>query len=143
MPKISQLTQKTPVSDADYLIVSDSSSGESRKVLISDLQEQKGKVTAWAVFDGTTGTILDSFNISSVTRDSAGLYTLNFDEAMDNTNYSIGGSAVGSNGSVSVHILCDRGNRQVSSCQVQTSLSNEALQDSSVVSVLIFGGKNL
>lgn len=42
---------------------------------------------AWVNFNGTTGTIRGSGNVSSVTRNSAGNYTVNFTDAMPDTNY--------------------------------------------------------
>lgn len=43
---------------------------------------------AWATFEGSTGAISGSANISSVTRTGTGTYTLNFSTAMPSTNYS-------------------------------------------------------
>jgi hypothetical protein len=42
---------------------------------------------AWVNFNGTTGAIRGSGNVSSVTRNSAGNYTVNFTDAMPDTNY--------------------------------------------------------
>lgn len=42
---------------------------------------------AWVNFNGTTGAIRGSGNVSSVTRSSAGNYTVNFTDAMPDTNY--------------------------------------------------------
>jgi len=51
---------------------------------------------AWANFNGvTTVTIGASGNISSITRNSAGDYTLNFDTAMPNANYAVAFATVG------------------------------------------------
>ena len=50
----------------------------------------KGSAKAWVNFNGTsTITIRDSFNVSSVTRNAAGDYTINFTTAMPNANYSV------------------------------------------------------
>lgn len=45
---------------------------------------------AWVNFDGTTspGTIRSSYNVSSVTRTSTGLYTINFTNILADANYS-------------------------------------------------------
>ena len=44
---------------------------------------------AWVNFNGvTTATIRASFNVSSVTRNSTGDYTVNFTNAMPDANYS-------------------------------------------------------
>ena len=49
---------------------------------------------AWVNFDGTlSGTITPrgSFNITSVTKNTTGVYTLNFTNAMPDTNYAVTG----------------------------------------------------
>ena len=43
---------------------------------------------AWVSFAGLSGTINSSFNVSSVTRNGTGDYTLNFTTALANANYS-------------------------------------------------------
>jgi hypothetical protein len=50
-----------------------------------------GIAKAWvrAGVSGTTPTITGSFNISSITRNSTGVYTFAFTTAMPNANYSI------------------------------------------------------
>lgn len=47
---------------------------------------------AWCNFDGTTGSIRSSFNVSSVTRFAAGSYTVNFTNAMPSQNYAVAGN---------------------------------------------------
>lgn len=50
--------------------------------------------TGWVIFSGaTTATMLGNYNISSVSRVSAGLYQINFATAMNNTNYTFTGSS--------------------------------------------------
>lgn len=44
---------------------------------------------AWVNFNGTTGTINSSFNVSSVTRNGTGDYTLNFTNTLADTNYAV------------------------------------------------------
>ena len=46
-----------------------------------------GSAKAWVQW-GLTGTIASSYNVSSVTRNSAGQFTVNFTTAFANTNYS-------------------------------------------------------
>ena len=56
----------------------------------------KGIAKAWCNFDGYTGSgnsINGSFNVSSVTRNGTGDYTLNFTVAMPDTNYTYTGLA--------------------------------------------------
>lgn len=47
---------------------------------------------AWVNFNGTNGTIRASFNVSSVTRNGTGDYTLNFTNSMPDANYSWAGA---------------------------------------------------
>ena len=48
-----------------------------------------GIAKAWVNFDGTgTVAIRDSFNVSSITDNGTGNYTVNFTTAMPNANYS-------------------------------------------------------
>jgi hypothetical protein len=53
-------------------------------------------VKAWVNFNGTTspGTIRASFNVSSVTKNGTGDYTVNFTTAMPDTDYSVTFGAV-------------------------------------------------
>lgn len=56
-------------------------------------------VRAWANFDGMGSvTIKSSGNISSITRNSSGNYTVNFATALPNANYAVAGMAASSNG---------------------------------------------
>jgi len=47
-----------------------------------------GIAKAWVNYNGATQTINASFNVSSVTRSSAGRYVVNFTTAMSNANYA-------------------------------------------------------
>lgn len=56
----------------------------------------RGANTAWIYFNGTgTPAIRDSYNISSITDNGVGDYTLNFQTAMSNTNFAVIGGCVG------------------------------------------------
>jgi hypothetical protein len=65
---------------------------------------------AWVNFDGYTGsvaTIKGSYNVSSVTRNSTGLYTIAFTNAISDANYSVGLSSSAyqpNNGRNSYHV---------------------------------------
>lgn len=56
-----------------------------------------GLCRAWVSFAGSTGTISASYNVSSVTRSSTGIYLINFTTAMANANYAY--TAIASRGS--------------------------------------------
>lgn len=50
-----------------------------------------GIAKAWAQYTATGGTVTinGSFNVSSITRSSTGIYVVNFTTAMANANYSV------------------------------------------------------
>jgi hypothetical protein len=47
-----------------------------------------GIAKAWVSFNGTTAAVNKSFNVSSITRASAGVYSLTFTTAMPDANYA-------------------------------------------------------
>jgi hypothetical protein len=48
---------------------------------------------AWCTFNGSNSVIAASVNVSSITRNAAGNYTVNFTTAMPDTNYAVSGTA--------------------------------------------------
>jgi hypothetical protein len=65
-----------------------------------------GIAKAWVNFNGTgTVAIRDSFNVSSITDNGTGNYTINFTTAMPNANYAYSGSHSSSSGGASSFIL--------------------------------------
>lgn len=54
-----------------------------------------GTPRAWINFNGVTGVINSSFNVSSITDYGTGNFSVNFTTSMSNTNYSVVGSACG------------------------------------------------
>jgi hypothetical protein len=48
-----------------------------------------GIAKAWVRFAGSNGSVFGAFNVSSVTRNGTGSYTINFTTAMPDTNYSV------------------------------------------------------
>jgi hypothetical protein len=98
---------------------------------------------AWCNFDGTTATpstIRGSGNVSSVTRNGSGDYTVNFTTAMPDANYVFCGAA-GSN-TADGRALVSQGTAQTSaagSCRIATSnSSNAVLGDYARVYIAIF-----
>lgn len=53
---------------------------------------------AWVVFNGVTGSILASYNVSSITKVATGVYEINFATALANANYGFSGSCGEANG---------------------------------------------
>lgn len=95
--------------------------------------------TAWVNFNGTgTVAIRDSYNVSSITDNGTGDYTINFDTAMDNTNY-VSTPSAGEQG-VTLGITQEI-SKTLSAYRFISVQTSSAGQDSSTCNVLIFGGK--
>jgi hypothetical protein len=91
---------------------------------------------AWVNFNGvTTATIRASFNVSSVTRNGTGDYTINFTIAMPDTNYihvapSVGNTSGAYNWGVSDNSSNVLNGKTISSHRVSVNNSNtNAFQD--------------
>lgn len=101
----------------------------------------KQMCTAWVSFN-TDGTIRDSFNISSVTKNGQGSFTINFSSPMLNRNYSVvanikGGSA----GARMVTVGDSTSTFDENSVQVLFFTYANAAIDPAIGFVQIFGGK--
>jgi hypothetical protein len=90
---------------------------------------------AWVNFNGTgTPAIRASGNVSSITDNGTGDYTVNFTTAMPDANYAVCGSAFGN----VVHlIMSTEGTPSTTAIRVVTS-NTVAVGDNSVVAVAIF-----
>lgn len=124
------LNQRTAVTIAsgDYLLISDvSDSNNTKKGLVSDIVTlavpAAGSITysmlstsatesdnvakrtakAWVNFNGTgTPSIREDFNVSSITDNGTGDYTVNFSAALADANYAVFGSCENSAGAFNV-----------------------------------------
>jgi len=95
-----------------------------------------GIAKAWVKYNGSTQTINNSFNISSVTYNSAGVYTLNFTTAMANSNYVIAGSA-GLWGTANTFVQANPSLTSTTSVQV-ASVFNSGVESNNF-QVVVFG----
>ena len=114
---------------------------------------------AWIVFDGTSasiGTGEDSFNISGVTDNGTGDYTIAFSNALPSANYVVAGMVANTSDGFSTSLAGDT--RGISGIHIKgstapttssftvktrygsTSGSNGAVADFSRVYVVVFGG---
>jgi hypothetical protein len=99
----------------------------------------QGSAKAWVNFNGSGGAINASYNVSSITVNGTGDYTINFTNAMASSNYSItsccGTSAVGTpNGLQAVMYV----NPQTTSIRVGTVYVNGTLANFGQVCTSIF-----
>ena len=97
---------------------------------------------AWCVFNGTTvGTNAPTAggNVSTVTRNGTGDYTINFTTAMPDANYAIMG-AVGAATTSTGRTLSGPANTAptVSAVRVSTTTSANTVEDNTYVSIAIF-----
>lgn len=102
--------------------------------------------TAWVNFDGTDGTIKSSYNINSIVREDTGLYTIVFENEMDNNSYALVGSSGYDDGHVTgtmrtIHI------RELSTLNAKITSTYAAATDANVsdypnIIVVVFGGRN-
>lgn len=99
--------------------------------------------TAWVNFNGSgVVAIRDSFNVSSITDNGTGDYTVNFTTAMANANYAPAGW-VRDMGTTRAVSLCSRSTdiKTTAAIQVVAIQDNSSFVDSTEISVIIFGGK--
>ena len=90
---------------------------------------------AWARFVGSTATISSSYNVSSITRSSAGNYLVNFTTALADTNYAVAG--VGDAGST-YYLLTSKISANTTSVAGLQLINAATVAGDGVVSVAIF-----
>lgn len=95
---------------------------------------------AWVNFSGAAGAIRASGNVSSVTRSTAGLYTVNFTNALPDTNYAVTvGGDFGSTGVDNVRHNVASSTKTVSTLLIQTGQTGATVgEDFAAVHVAIF-----
>ena len=102
--------------------------------------QSNGKNTnaqAWVQFVGSTAVISKSYNVSSITRASAGLYTINFTNALTDANYAIGGSC-GTGGNNTTIFSAPSNTPTTTACQIVTCNTAASNIDYAYVSVIFF-----
>jgi hypothetical protein len=105
-----------------------------------------GIAKAWVQFVGSTGVINGSFNISSINRNSAGNYTVNFTTAMTNTAYVPNISQASATSNPQPFVFCSAANGSstvtptTSAFQFVTANAGSAsLGDTPYVCISVFG----
>ena len=107
---------------------------------------------AWVNFNGNTATpstIRGSGNVTSITKNGSGDYTINFTSALVDTNYAVSGSATNRNGVDWPHVVClipadSSGNpaiKSISQARIVTFnvySPNAGGQDSADISVMFY-----
>tara|TARA_A100001201_G_scaffold76397_1_gene68953 strand:+ start:389 stop:769 length:381 start_codon:yes stop_codon:yes gene_type:complete len=103
-----------------------------------------GTAKAWVSFNGTgTLAVRDSFNVTSVTDNGTGDYTVNFTNAMSNDNYSVAGSTSWSTASWGTYFSINASTYSTTAVRVRSVYSHPTsgfvAVDSLRGSVQIFG----
>lgn len=97
-----------------------------------------GIAKAWVQWAGSTGTIANSFNVSSVTRSTTGQYLVNFTTAMPSGSYGVGGFGKRSGGTPYPDSIVGGYPVSTSQLAVYTSNGGGSYEDFSNVSVAVF-----
>jgi hypothetical protein len=100
----------------------------------------QGIAKTWVNFNGTgTVAIRDMHNVSSITDNGTGDYTVNFTNAMDNANYSCVTSAARTINNAFMSSIYYSGGLATGSARVRCWEDAGAAQDPNVYCVTIFG----
>jgi hypothetical protein len=100
-------------------------------------QSLSGAAKAWVNFQGDgTVAIRDNFNVSSITDNNTGDYTVNFTTALANANYCISGMAMNSNNFIAINSST---NPATSSVRVSVRNYDGSGEDGNYVCVAIHG----
>jgi hypothetical protein len=126
-------------------VTSISSAAANTPVIMQDSGSNSNTVRAWVNFNGTgTVAIRVSFNVSSITDNGTGDYTVNFTNALPDANYSIVGSVINGENKDAVIVAGVAGipnptppTTSLSRFQVRYAPSN-SLQDSNYVNIAVF-----
>jgi len=95
-----------------------------------------GSAKAWVNYNGSSKTVLASYNVSSVTYNSTGNYTLNFTNAVADANYACLASANFTTGVAWAAAPSSAGTKTTTQLQVQI-VNNGSIADLSQISIAI------
>jgi len=99
-----------------------------------------GIAKAWVSYNGVAQTISASFNVSSVTYNGTGDYTINFTTSMANANYAVTGSCNIGTGNYGLILSPNRTTAPTTSAvRVVTAATNGTFYDCAYTYVAILG----
>ena len=120
-------------------VTSISSAAANTPVVMQDSGSNTNTVRAWVNFNGTgTVAIRASFNVTSITDNGVGNYTINFTTAIPDANYAIAGTTDNSNGVAPTYVSLFNGGVATTSAVQFTTSSTAANYDNSRVNVSVF-----
>jgi hypothetical protein len=129
----------TQISNSFAATKSQQQSGASSSVFVSPATQQhhESAAKAWVVFDGTTGAVVDSYNVSGVSKQGAGIFLITFQSAFLGNSYSCHGTAQSS--AIRVVMIDDAFAPTATQMQVKIYANNNIAADSTVVNCVFFG----
>jgi len=92
---------------------------------------------AWVKWVGSSGSISASYNVSSVTRNSTGHYTINFSSSLADGSYAVAGMVFNQSNGNGTRCLVSEGTPGTGSFQVYNMLFNGSQEDANA-SVIVF-----
>jgi hypothetical protein len=94
----------------------------------------------WVNYNGTSPAVRSSYNISSVTKNSTGIYVLNFTNSQSDANYAATATGEWTSGSTNVTLISGKNaTNSVSAATVQSSNMSSAANDCPLVTANILG----
>lgn len=114
----------------------------AKAVAPSTMVSHEGVCKGWINFNGT-GTIAvnDSYNVSGITDNGTGLYTIAWDTDFGSANYALAGMAQGNGGSGDPRFVEMYAAPVAGSIQVRTANHDGTAQDPTTVTVLAIGDR--
>jgi hypothetical protein len=98
---------------------------------------------AWVNFNGTLSTPItprSAYNVTNITKNGTGDYTVNFASPLNDANYSVAFSTGGTNAPTSMRVVDDVTPRTTSAFRVQTYNTSTATNvDVNQVNIQVFG----
>jgi hypothetical protein len=127
-------------------VTSISSAAADTPVILQDSSSNSNTCRAWVNFNGTsTVAIRADFNVTSITDNGTGDYTVNFTNAMPDVNYLLSGSALNATTfsnygrTISIEQNGATSNYLTTSCRISSILTSTiARNDCEIVNVAIF-----
>lgn len=96
---------------------------------------------AWVLFDGTTAspTPIVGYNVTSITKNGTGDYTINFTTAFSGANYAFSGICRGTSGHMNVPMIHGTVDPTASSCRIVVNDYQGNVANTISVSMVFFG----
>ncbi|WNN49890.1 hypothetical protein RIN58_07260 [Siccibacter colletis] len=96
---------------------------------------------AWVSFNGADGSIFGSYNVSSVSKSSGGLYEINFITNTQDTKYAVVANAYQAASQTSSTVVSETGARATNKTTVKVMRADSAVgvENAAIVSVIVMG----